>query len=407
MTAEAQVSEAAATFLDRALPPGASTLLLSPMGPEKEALLLPLIRRALHEDAPVLLALSHIPPRRVLRKLSLLGEDVDQRRAEGRLRILDWHTHKEEEVGEEGEDGGIVRCPGDPARLEAVLRKMLKAGDGSGLAVVEVLTDFVALPGSPPPAFVTTVAKDLQGWKTSIFVADTDFLSLGMADHLWELFDGVLEVTRQRTQERVTWMATLPRKGEEMQLYALEMKPPYLAFVPREAKDPQVALPAEKGEAGPSSCPQCGAPLEGSECDVCGYMPGDPDLSHIKDILTKTEEKLTATPEDMDALFTKAAAQARLKAYDEALQTLNELTRMDPTYPGMWMLKAKLFDQVGDELKANLCRHRALELAQQESGRAFEARVYEENQQFRCPLCNRVLPMEATICPCGAEFEEE
>ncbi len=304
------------------------------------------------------------------------------------------------------EDAGVQRCPGDPGVMEKALRGMLEAEDTKGLVVVEVLTDFAAQGGDPPLAFASAIAKALKAWDTSVFVADADFTSTAMTDHLWELFDGVLEVTRQRTQEAVTWTATLPRRGEEMKLYALEMVPPFVGFTARAGEERSLAVPGEAEREG-MDCPQCGAPLEGAECDVCGYMPGDPDLSHIKDILTKTEERLSGSPEDLDALFTKAAAQARLKEYDAALKTLNELTRMQPAYPGMWMLKAKLFDQVGDELKANLCRHRALELAHEESGRAFEARVDESEGQFQCPLCNRALPIEATICPCGAEFEED
>lgn len=376
------------------------------MGPEKEALLLPLVHRALQAGSPVVLALSHIPPRRILRKLSLLGYDVERGRSQGDLRILDWYAHKEEEVTAIREDAGVQRVPEDPAAMEKALLALLKTEDGKGLAVVEVLTDFAAQGASRPQAFASAVGKALAAWDTSVFVADADFTSLATTDHLWELFDGVLEMTRQRTQDGMTWTATLPRRGEEMKLYALVMRPPYIGFTAREVRDRPLGLPGEEDPSA-TACPQCGAPLDGAECDVCGYMPGDPDLSHIKDILNKTEEKLSATPEDLDALFTKAAAQARLKEYDAALHTLNELTRVQPAYPGMWMLKAKLFDQVGDELKANLCRHRALELASEESSRAFEARVDEGRGQFQCPLCNRSLPLEATICPCGAEFEED
>ncbi len=96
-----------------------------------------------------------------------------------------------------------------------------------------------------------------------------------------------------------------------------------------------------------------------------------------------------------------------MREYDAAVQVLNELTKQDSRYPGLWTLKAKLFDQMGDELKAKLCRQRALELEEEETGSAFQAKVQAGDEKFQCPLCNRWLPIDAAVCPCGAEFVEE
>jgi hypothetical protein len=46
-----------------------------------------------------------------------------------------------------------------------------------------------------------------------------------------------------------------------------------------------------------------------------------------------------------------------------------------------------------------------LELEETESGSVLSIR--RGRQGFQCPLCQRWLPLDATVCPCGAEFTEE
>lgn len=67
------------------------------------------------------------------------------------------------------------------------------------------------------------------------------------------------------------------------------------------------------------------------------------------------DERLGTDPEDADALFAKATYLALRKEYQGALGILNELTRLSPRYPGVWYLKAKVCQLLGDTKMAELC----------------------------------------------------
>lgn len=409
MTAEAQLSDIKGAFLEEAFPTGSVTLLLAPLGPEKEALLAPLVHRILSDGSDALLAFSNIPPGRFLWKLSGLGSDVKSHLKARQLRILDWYSHKEEDIQEMVDRGGVLRCPGYLGPLEGALSELIGLADGKGLAILEILTDVIGLEKDEMKEFTFTLIKKLkEGYDTLVLVVDTDFVPVAAIEKLRGQFDRVVEINRERATEEVRWTASIPRGEGRMGHYSLMMEPRFLDFVPKE-----IDMEALQGEVlveeklAEEPCPGCGAPLRGRECNVCGYMPDDPRLAKIKELYEKCEERLKLNPEDTDALFTKAAALARLKDFEMAVRVLNDLTRQDARYPGMWMLKAKLFDRLGDELKANLCRQRALKLEEEEVGLLVEASVLPDNEKFQCPLCQRWLPLDAAICPCGAEFEED
>lgn len=67
------------------------------------------------------------------------------------------------------------------------------------------------------------------------------------------------------------------------------------------------------------------------------------------------DERLADDPEDLDALFAKATFLALRQEYDEAAHLLNDLTRLDPAYPGAWHLKAEVYRLMGDARMAGLC----------------------------------------------------
>jgi ribosomal protein L37E len=196
------------------------------------------------------------------------------------------------------------------------------------------------------------------------------------------------------------------KDGKEGKDQYLSLKPPFVGFTitaKPEAALVSQALPPQGVE--PSRCPKCGAAMEDEACISCGYGSDENRLRQVRDVLQRCEDRLVDDPNDADALFTKSVAQARLRGYDEAIETLNRLARLDPRYPALWMLKAKIYERVGDDLKAKLCRQRALELEETESGSVLSIR--RSRQGFQCPLCQRWLPLDATVCPCGAEFDEE
>ena len=63
----------------------------------------------------------------------------------------------------------------------------------------------------------------------------------------------------------------------------------------------------------------------------------------------------------MDALFAKAAWLAKTEEYEKCIETLEVITKRDPFYPGIWMLKAKIYRLLGNKKMARLCTERAEE----------------------------------------------
>ena len=61
--------------------------------------------------------------------------------------------------------------------------------------------------------------------------------------------------------------------------------------------------------------------------------------------------RLQRNERDRDALFTLGAYLALQGQHPEALELLNRLSKVDPAYPGLWWLKARVFRDTGD-LKA-------------------------------------------------------
>lgn len=75
--------------------------------------------------------------------------------------------------------------------------------------------------------------------------------------------------------------------------------------------------------------------------------------------LRQMDRRLSMDPGDVDALFAKATYLAMRKQYDEATHALDEITRLSPYYPGVWHLKAKVYELMGDKAMAELCTKRA------------------------------------------------
>lgn len=70
--------------------------------------------------------------------------------------------------------------------------------------------------------------------------------------------------------------------------------------------------------------------------------------------------RLQRDERDRDALFTLGAYLALQGQEPEALELLNELSKLDPAYPGLWWLKARVFQQMGNEKAAKAAVGRAL-----------------------------------------------
>jgi len=65
--------------------------------------------------------------------------------------------------------------------------------------------------------------------------------------------------------------------------------------------------------------------------------------------------RLSADPRDPDALFAYAAYLASWHQTTEAMQSLEELSKVNPDYPGLMRFKARLFKEMGKTDLASEC----------------------------------------------------
>ncbi|MFQ5907497.1 MAG: tetratricopeptide repeat protein [Thermoplasmata archaeon] len=406
---EARLEESSETFLKGAFPSGSVNLLLTPSGPEREAFLVPLLLHGMQSEEPLLAVLSNTSPKKVLTKLALAGGKAKAALRAGQFRLLDWYSHKEGGVQKVTDGGGILLCPGKLETFEKSLHKLLKGGNGRGLAVLEFLTDATWFGKDKALELADSIRdRPLNAYGRAVLVLDADLVAPEVVERLERLADGVVRLHRERSEVGPTWKVSAVTTGQKAEDHYLSMKPPFVGFsitANPEAALVSRALPTQETGPEAASCPKCGASMEDEACIACGYGTDERRLGQVREVLARCEARLRKDVRDVDALFTKSVAQARLRAYDEAIDTLNQLARLDPRYPALWMLKAKIYERVGDNLKAKLCRQRALELEETEMGSALAVRMGK--QGFQCPLCQRWLSMEATACPCGAEFDED
>ncbi len=125
-------------------------------------------------------------------------------------------------------------------------------------------------------------------------------------------------------------------------------------------------------------------------------MASDGDRQkRIQLIVQIARERLKLNPNDVDALFTMAAAQGTLNDAEGGVQSLERLAKLNPNYPGLWVLKAKLHARLGQADLAQQSRLRAAQAGPDQAGVSASP----------CPMCETLVPDDATKCPnCGVEF---
>ena len=79
-----------------------------------------------------------------------------------------------------------------------------------------------------------------------------------------------------------------------------------------------------------------------------------PDNLYVRSAL----ERLREAPDDPDALLVIGSWHLLSGRADKALEYLNRVTQVAPAYPGIWRVKAKAFDALGDRTNAEACRRR-------------------------------------------------
>ena len=80
-----------------------------------------------------------------------------------------------------------------------------------------------------------------------------------------------------------------------------------------------------------------------------------PEERPFVDVVTA---RLRKDPGDLDAWETLGVWLLYHGQAENALECFHRVTRRSPTYPGIWRVKAKAFDALGDAPNARLCRAR-------------------------------------------------
>ncbi|MDX1534357.1 MAG: tetratricopeptide repeat protein, partial [Thermoplasmata archaeon] len=184
------------------------------------------------------------------------------------------------------------------------------------------------------------------------------------------------------------------------------------------------------GSPAPSDilCPHCGTRLTGTAVYCYGCGRGLTEGSDLDERIERAKGALEANERDRDALFTVGAHLAAAGEAQQAIEILNKLTMLDPHYPGLWWVKARVFEALGNAQAAEAAMMRAM---QDDQGSGVEALLTaagtagvaatapapsptsprsEEAQERaegktapdKCPNCSADLELEAGNCPsCG------
>ncbi len=131
-------------------------------------------------------------------------------------------------------------------------------------------------------------------------------------------------------------------------------------------KDEQEALEELRRELNPSStttCPGCNTLLEVDTkwCYGCGREVTE-KLETLDQRMDLARSKLEVDETDADALFAMAAFDAVSGDPQAALEILHKLSKVDGNYPGLWWLKARVFEMLGMREAAEAAVKRAIEI---------------------------------------------
>ena len=205
---------------------------------------------------------------------------------------------------------------------------------------------------------------------TSLVLLEKDMHSGPEITTLLQPFDGVIEVERTRSGDRIL------RKIGVLHLKDTTPDPTFQILEMTES-GMRVLRETAKPSAAPGVGPTEGAVLESQE----------ERARRLSLIMQIASERLKLNSKDTDALFAMAAAQATLDDPRGGLQALDRLAELDPTYPGLWVLKTKLHARLGEADRARQSRLRGQEIERPETSRP--------SQTVPCPMCEAPLVDDA------------
>ncbi len=183
------------------IPKGASILLISPSGIERDIFISNLLNKGLNNGSSALMVLSKEPPRSIRMLLRSNGLDPDELEEEGRFRIVDWFSWRGERIIGVERDGHALKSSKILSNLGIAINK--------GLRELTYSTTKVGIIHIIGPAtnifefnqvynFIQRLrAKFKDDEMASIFLLEKDSLSKDLESRIQEIFDGTLEINKE------------------------------------------------------------------------------------------------------------------------------------------------------------------------------------------------------------------
>ncbi len=485
--------------------PKGKVIVEGPTSDERHAFALSFAADGLRRKEHVMIVTSTISPTKVRMVLRKLGVDVKVHEREGRLVIVDWHSHRSSSVAEIEEIGSIIKCPSDTLNLNEAFHKAYSKfpKDAPHRAVIEGISHVIGRHNVDTALLLANSLNSTFADKRStvLFVLDSEMHDSSTISDLEDGFDGriklkrikgegdvvgelsihsmkdtsiskasllleraedetlriegsgarlertytedeiskLMESLQEDSNNEISWFGLGSHYASEKDYErahecfdaALKIRPSYVApwiakanlYIEqgRNAEALQCyknALNPSQDEGGKTGelediedvsedsadriCPECGATVASGDpfCLSCGTdMPVElPGEKSLEEALKRCEDRIKENPEDAGAWFVKGLCLARRERYGDAVVALNEATRLNFEYPGLWIVKAKVYSQLGDEQKATLALQRVIEHAGKD--------VDSTGPTFECSICGKDVNVEEEKCPnCGARFK--
>ncbi|MEE9197350.1 MAG: hypothetical protein V3U45_04335 [bacterium] len=284
---------------------------------------------------------------------------------------------------------------------------------GNGTAVGETLTFQTA-----PAAAAGDLLSQLWLWLVLIAIAAVMGFLLTRRQ---------LARRRQPGEARAAW----PKQKAKKARGGLFAKVGGILAIGKEAsKAPSAEVGVGVGREATSEilCPHCGTQLGDTSVYCYGCGRGLTEGADLDERVERARGALAVNERDRDALFTVGAHLAAAGEAQEALETLNKLSMLDPRYPGLWWVKARVFEGLGNAQAAEAAMMRAMQDDQSAGVEALltaastagvaatasapaptppkskeaKGRAREKTAPDTCPHCSATLELEAGNCPnCG------
>lgn len=182
------------------IPKGASILLISPSGIERDIFISNLMKRGLNSGSSALWVLSKEPPRSIKMLLRSNDLDPDDLEEKDRLRIVDWFSWRGERIIGVEREGKALRSSKILSNLGIAISKGLRelTYSSTKIGIVHMIGPAMNIfEFNQVYKFIDKLrAKFKDDEMSSIFLLETDTITKEIESKIMEVFDGTLEITK-------------------------------------------------------------------------------------------------------------------------------------------------------------------------------------------------------------------